>query len=442
MNANLSAVVMAAGLGTRMRSAVPKHLHPLLGRRVVDWVLGTARELGCDPLVVVASLDTAREFSDGGLTVAVQREPRGTGDAVAAAQPALAEFEGRVLVLDAAAPLLTADVLRELLAEHDERQAAVTILSFEMQKPLPYGRIVRDEAGAVQEIVEDRDATPEQRAITELNSSIYVFEAGPLRAALALLDARNVQGEHYLTDTVAHIVSAGHAAAAYVCPDPVSTLGINNRADLALAASVLRSRLNEAHMLAGVTIVDPTTTWIEPDVELEADVVIHPFTVVRGRSRISAGAEVGPHAVVVDAVVGPDAAVGPFCYVRPGTVLEAGAKAGTFVEIKNSHIGKGAKVAHQSYIGDADVGEGTNVGAGAITANYPHRPGRPKGRTTIGKNVRTGVHNSFIAPVTVGDDAWIAAGSVITDDVPAEALAIARARQVNKEGYAGGERND
>jgi bifunctional UDP-N-acetylglucosamine pyrophosphorylase/glucosamine-1-phosphate N-acetyltransferase len=195
-------------------------------------------------------------------------------------------------------------------------------------------------------------------------------------------------------------------------------------------------------MLAGVTIVDPMTTWIEPDVELEPDATVHPFTVIRGRSRIAAGAEVGPHAVVVDAEVGPGATAGPFCYLRPGTVLEAGAKVGTFVEIKNSHIGSGAKVPHQSYIGDAEIGAGTNVGAGAITANFPHQPGRPKGRTTIGRNVRTGVHNSFMAPVTIGDASWIAAGSVISEDVPPESLAGFPPRQVTKEGYLRGKRND
>jgi bifunctional UDP-N-acetylglucosamine pyrophosphorylase/glucosamine-1-phosphate N-acetyltransferase len=193
-------------------------------------------------------------------------------------------------------------------------------------------------------------------------------------------------------------------------------------------------------MLAGVTIVDPATTWIDAEVELEVDAVVQPFTQLRGRTRVAAGAEIGPHAVIVDSVVGEGVSVGPFCYVRPGTVLEAGAKAGTFVEIKNSRIGAGAKVPHLSYIGDADVGEGTNVGAGAITANFAHEPGQAKGRTTIGRNVRTGIHNAFIAPVTIGDHAWIGAGSVITDDVPPEALAIARARQVNKAGYA--KRND
>ena len=217
--------------------------------------------------------------------------------------------------------------------------------------------------------------------------------------------------------------------------------GVNTRAELAAAAAALRDRINEEHMLAGVTIVDPQTTWIDPDVEIEADAVIHPFTVVRGASRIAAGAEVGPHAVVVDSTIGARALVGPFCYLRPGTALGAGAKAGTFVEIKNATIGDEAKVPHLSYIGDAEIGDASNVGAGSITANFPHKHGQPKGRTRIGRNVRLGVDTVLVAPVEVGDDAWTAAGSVITEDVPSNALAIARARQVSKEGR-GGKRND
>ncbi len=440
MSSHLAAVVMAAGLGTRMKSAVPKHLHPLLGRRVVDWVLDAAEDAGCAPVVVVASPDTQARYADR--PVAVQHQPRGTGDAVAAAATTLAGYEGRVLVLDAAAPLLTGDHFRALVEEHERQAAAVTLLSFEPDHPLPYGRVIRGGDGTVREIVEDRDATADQRAVRELNSSIYVFESAALWPALERLEAHNVQGELYLTDTIAHIVAGGGRAAAYRCPDPVAPLGVNTRAELAVAAAVLRNRVNERHMLAGVTIVDPMSTWIDAGVEIEADALIHPFTVLRGATRIAAGAEIGPHAVAVDAEVGPGATVGPFCYLRPGTVLEEQAKAGTFVEIKNSRIGRGAKVPHQSYIGDADVGEGTNVGAGAITANFPHQAGRPKGRTTIGRNVRTGVQNAFIAPVTIGDEAWIAAGSVITNDVPPRALAVARQRQVNKEGYVGTDGND
>ena len=433
---------MAGGLGRRMRSSIPKHLHELLGRRVVDWVLEAARAAGADPIVVVASPDTRDAYE--GVTVAVQEQPLGTGDAVAAAEAALAGFSGRVLVLDAAAPLLTAEHHAALLEEHERQGAQVTILSFVSERPLPYGRIVRGSDDAVASIVEERDASPVERAIRELNSSIYVFEAEPLWEALAKLDAHNAQGEHYLTDTVAHIVGRGGRAAAWVCPDELSTLGINTRAELAVAGAVLRDRINEAHMLAGVTIVDPATSWIDAGVTLEPDAVVHPFTVLRGSTSVAAGAEIGPHAVAIDASVGEGATVGPFCYLRPGTVLEAGSKAGTFVEIKQSRTGARTKVPHLSYIGDADIGEDTNIAAGNVTANYSHVAGRPKGRTTIGKNVRTGVDNTFVAPVTVGDDVWLWSGTVVTDDVPPGSLAGFPSKQVTKEGwvYERGQRDD
>ena len=440
MSSNLAAVVMAGGLGTRMKSAVPKHLHPLLGKRVVDWVLDTARESGADRVVVVASPDT-RDAYDG-VEVAVQEQPHGTGDAVASAQPALENFDGDVLVLDAAAPLLSPELLREFVEQHRAGGADVTILSIEPEQPLPYGRIIRADDGSVTEIVEERDATPEQKAVRELNSSIYLFDAEALRDALGKLDARNAQGELYLTDTIAHIVAAGGRAQAWRSHDSLSPIGINNRVELAQAAAALRDRINEAHMLAGVTIVDPQSAWIDAGVELEPDVVVHPFTVLRGRTTVASGAEIGPHVVAIDAVIGERVSIGPFCYLRPGTVLDPDAKAGTFVEIKNSRIGAGTKIPHLSYIGDADIGEGTNIAAGNITANFPHTPGEPKGRTTIGSNVRTGIHNGFVAPVEVGDDAWIAAGSVITKDVPSGALGVARARQENKEGYARRQRDD
>jgi bifunctional UDP-N-acetylglucosamine pyrophosphorylase/glucosamine-1-phosphate N-acetyltransferase len=430
---DVAVVVMAGGLGTRMKSTVPKHLHELLGRRVVDWVLDAARELGAEPLVVVTSPETSDAYND--VTIAVQHEARGTGDAVASAREALADHHGSVLVLDAAAPLLTAQLLSELVEAHSRDRADVTVLTIESNELLPYGRIVRDANGSVRAIVEERDATPEQHAIRELNTSIYVFEADALWRALEKLDVRNAQGELYLTDAVHHIVESGGRAAAVRADDAQAALGINNRAELAVAASVLRDRINERHMLAGVTIVDPQSTWISAQVELEPDVVVHPFTVLGGRTTAAAGAEIGPHVVAVDAQIGEGVVIGPFCYLRPGTVLETDAKAGTFVEIKNSRIGARTKVPHLSYIGDADVGEDTNVAAGNITVNFPHEPGKPKGRTTIGRNVRTGVQNAFVAPVEIGDDAWIAAGSVITKDVPPGALAIARARQENKEGY-------
>jgi bifunctional UDP-N-acetylglucosamine pyrophosphorylase / glucosamine-1-phosphate N-acetyltransferase len=435
----LGAVVMAAGLGTRMRSDVPKHLHPLLGRRMVDWVLASAKELGADPLVVVAAPATADAFD--GFGVAVQEKPRGTGDAVRSARSALEGRAEDVVVLSGDTPLLTSGLLRALVETHRRERAWATVLSFEPEDPRQYGRVLRDGDGGLAAIVEAADASPEQLEVREVNSSIYVFRADRLWPVLDRLVPHNVQGELYLTDSVALLVSEGGRVAVHKGGDPMETEGVNTRAELAAASAALRDRVNEAHMLAGVTIVDPQTTWIDVEAVLEPDAVIHPFTVVRGASRIGAGAEVGPHAVLLDAVVGERALVGPFCYLRPGTVLEAGAKAGTFVEIKNASIGEEAKVPHLSYIGDAEIGDGANVGAGSITANFPHSPGQPKGRTRIGRNVRVGVDTVFVAPVEVGDDAWTAAGSVITEDVPPNALAIARARQETKKGR-GGKRND
>ena len=429
---------MAAGLGTRMRSSMPKHLHPLLGRRMVDWVLAAASNLRAEPVIVVTSPDSADAFD--GLEVAIQREPRGTGDAVLAARGHLDGRVDDVLVLSGDTPLLRADLLRALVDAHRESDAWATVLSFEPDDPRDYGRVVRDPDGNLAAIVEAGDASEEELRIREVNSSIYVFRSEHLWPVLERLEPHNVQGELYLTDSIALLLANGGKLAAYNGGDPVETEGVNTRAELAAAAASLRDRINEAHMLAGVTIVDPQSTWIDADVTIGRDAVIHPFSVVRGTSRIAERAELGPHVVLVDAEVGEGAMVGPFCYLRPGTVLEAGSKAGTFVEMKNSRIGERTKVPHLTYLGDADVGVDSNIAAGNITVNLGHGTGT-KERTVIGSNVRTGVDNAFVAPVTIGDHAWIAAGSVITEDVPANALAIARARQVNKRGR-GGKRND
>jgi bifunctional UDP-N-acetylglucosamine pyrophosphorylase / glucosamine-1-phosphate N-acetyltransferase len=422
----LSAVVMAAGLGTRMRSATPKHLHPLLGRRMVDWVLAAVEPLGPEPLVVVASPETADGFDGtGGTLVAVQEEPRGTGDAVASARRSLDGVAGDVLVLSGDTPLVTVELLQELLDGHRAAGAEVTVLSLVLTEPGEYGRVIRDGAGGLAAIVEAKDAAPAELAVTEVNSSIYVFRAAALWNAIERLEPQNVQGELYLTDCVRHIVDGKGVGHVVEAREPELARGVNTRVELAEAADLLRQRINEAHMLAGVTIVDPSSTWIDADVQLEADVTVHPFTVIRGDVRVARGVEIGP-----------------FCYLRPGSVLEEDAKAGTFVEVKNSRIGARTKVPHLSYVGDADIGEDANIAAGNITANFPHKEGEGKQRTTIGRNVRTGVDNAFLAPVTIGDNAWVAAGSVITEDVPPGALAIARARQENKEGYAGGNRHD
>jgi bifunctional UDP-N-acetylglucosamine pyrophosphorylase/glucosamine-1-phosphate N-acetyltransferase len=415
---------------------VPKHLHPILGRRMIDWVVETGRATGAEPIVVVASPATRDVLAADGVTIAVQESALGTGDAVRAARPALAAHGGDILVLSGDTPLLTADLLAELVATHRAAHAAATVLSAVPPEPRLYGRVVRAADGSVVRIAEGTDATDEERQIAEINSSIYVFRSDALWPALDRLQPKNVQGELYLTDAIEILAGGGATVAAHIARDHRETDGVNTRAELAQAAAVLRDRINEQHMLDGVTIVDPQSTWIEPTVELESDVTIQPFTMLRGATRVAAGAEIGANTVAVDAHIGRGATIGPFCYLRPGTVLGESSKAGTFVEIKNSRIGDRTKVPHLSYIGDAEIGDDTNIGAGAITANYPHAPGRPKGRTTIGSNVRTAIHNGFVAPVEIGDGAWIAAGSVITKNVPPDALGIARPRQENKEGYA------
>ncbi len=436
---DFAAVVMAAGLGTRMKSATPKHLHPLLGRRLVDWVVEAIRPLGAEPLVVVVAPDAVDAFA--GMNVAVQEKPLGTGDSLQAARNNVRDAK-KMLVVSGDHPRLSSDLMRQLVEEHRASGATATVLSFEPADPLAYGRVIRDADGRLRQIVEHEDADEGQRAVREVNSSIYVFEADKLWPALDRIEPANAQGELYLTDAVRLLIEGGEEVAVFKAPDADEVEGVNTRAELADAAAFLRARVNREHMLAGVTIVDPQTTWIEPDVELEPDSTIHPFTVLRGKTRVATGAEVGPHVVAVDAEIGAGVTVGPFCYLRPGTKLGPGAKAGTFVEIKNSEIGARTKVPHLSYIGDAEVGEDTNVAAGNITANFPHQPGRPKGRTKIGRNVRTGIHNGFEAPVEIGDDAWIAGGAYITEDVPPESLAGFPPKQITKEGYLRGKRND
>jgi bifunctional UDP-N-acetylglucosamine pyrophosphorylase / glucosamine-1-phosphate N-acetyltransferase len=439
MTNDFAAVIMAAGLGSRMKSATPKHLHPLLGRRLVDWVVAAVRALDPDPLVVVLSPEAAAAVED--VTVAVQERPLGTGDSLRSARESIGDAK-TLLVVSGDHPRISAGLLHQLVAAHRDAGATTTVLSFEPPDPRAYGRVIRDEAGRLRAIVEDADASPEERDVREVNSSIYVFEAVKLWPVLERIEPANAQGELYLTDAVRLLVEGGEEVVVFKAPDADEVEGVNTRAELADAAAFLRARVNKDHMDAGVTIVDPQTTWIDPDVVLAADSTIHPFTVLRGRTRVARGAEVGPHVVAEDAEIGADAKVGPFCYLRPGTKLGAGSKAGTFVEIKNSEIGAGAKVPHLSYIGDADVGEGSNVAAGNITANFPHQPDRAKGRTKIGRNVRTGIHNGFEAPVEVGDDAWIAGGSYITEDVPPESLAGFPPKQITKEGYLRGKHND
>jgi bifunctional UDP-N-acetylglucosamine pyrophosphorylase/glucosamine-1-phosphate N-acetyltransferase len=443
---------MAAGEGTRMRSSTPKMLHPVCGRPLVAWPILAAREAGAGRVAAIVS--PGRDLSAGlpeGVEIVEQPEADGTGGAIRAALP-LIEAGETVLVLSGDVPLISTETIAGLLEAHRASPAAATMLTIELDDPGSYGRVVRGDSGEVERVVEAKaagDADPEQLAIREVNAGTYAFDAAPLAEALASLSNQNAQGEYYLPDVFPALRQAGHSVAAHVADDIAVTMGVNNRVDLAAVEAEARRRLLEEHMLAGVTVVDPGSTWVDADVEIEADARIEPGTSLRGETRIGAGSVIGPLATLVDSAVGAESAVvrshlvecqvgdgcsvGPFAYLRPGAVLDAGAKVGTFVEIKNSHIGKGAKVPHLSYIGDADVGPGSNVGAGSITANYD---GFSKNRTVIGRDVRIGVDTMLIAPVEVGDSAYTGAGAVIKDDVPEGALAVSENAQRNIDGYA------
>jgi bifunctional UDP-N-acetylglucosamine pyrophosphorylase / glucosamine-1-phosphate N-acetyltransferase len=445
-------VVLAAGEGTRMRSALPKVLHPICGRPMILWPLLAARAAGAERVVVVDNPKRRlAEHLPDDIEVAIQQEPRGTGDAVAAARDVI-DPTAPVLIINGDMPLITAEAIRGLVELHAETGAAATVTSMELEDPTGYGRVVRGADGNVERVVEtkaDGDATEQERAIREVNAGLYLFDGGALLDALADLDADNAQGELYLPDVLPILRSAGKLVQAYPLADPDLALGVNDRVDLAHVTKLAQTRIHRHHQRAGVTIVDPASTLIEADVAIGQDTTIEPSTFLRGATRIGANCSVGPLTTLIDSVLadgvtvrqshlhGATAAdgvsIGPFAYLRPNAVLRENAKAGTFVEIKNSTVGAGSKVPHLSYVGDADIGEGSNLGAATITANYD---GRNKHRTTIGDRVRISVDTSLVAPVTVGDDAYTAAGSVITDDVPPGALGIARERQTNIEGYA------
>jgi bifunctional UDP-N-acetylglucosamine pyrophosphorylase/glucosamine-1-phosphate N-acetyltransferase len=441
-------LILAAGKGVRMRSSKPKVLHEVCGRPMVLWPVQAALEAGAGSVVVVDSPERSLQaVLPDGAELAVQERADGTGGAVAAALSHLdrAARDGSQasrgpdpgapgVVLSGDVPLVSASAIGSLVEAHGASAAAATVAVCTLDDPNGYGRVVRDPSGAVERVVEtkeDGDSTTEERQIREVNAGIYVFEPDALRGALPRLSADNAQGELYLPQVLALLSAEGRAVAAYELADFRLMLGINDRAGLARVRKLAQQAIHERHMRAGVEIVDPDATVIDVDVEIGQDTVIEPFTTIRGATRIGSGCTIR-HSYLVGCLVEDGANVGPFAYLRPGAILRAGAKVGTFVEVKNSDIGPAAKVPHLSYIGDADVGERTNLGAGTITANYD---GRRKHRTTIGKRVRGGVDTSFVAPVTVGDDAYTAAGSVVTEDVPAGALAVARARQENVHGY-------
>ncbi|MFF9097511.1 MULTISPECIES: bifunctional UDP-N-acetylglucosamine diphosphorylase/glucosamine-1-phosphate N-acetyltransferase GlmU [unclassified Streptomyces] len=447
-------VVLAAGEGTRMKSATPKVLHEICGRSLVGHVLASARELDPENLVVVVG--HAREkvtahlnAIDPGVRTAVQEQQNGTGHAVRRALEELGGgVDGTVVVVCGDTPLLTGETLTRLAATHAADGNAVTVLTAEVPDATGYGRIVRDDSGAVTAIVEHKDASETQREIREINSGVFAFDGALLADALKQVRTDNSQGEEYLTDVLGILREAGHRVGASVAADHREIAGINNRVQLSQARRILNERLLTAAMLSGVTVIDPATTWVDVTVTFEQDVVVHPGTQLTGATRLAEGAEVGPNSRLHDtqvgagarvdntvsdgAVVGPEASVGPFAYLRPGTRLGAKGKIGTYVETKNAEIGEGTKVPHLSYVGDATIGEYTNIGAASVFVNYD---GEKKHHTTVGSHCRTGSDNMFVAPVTVGDGAYTAAGSVITKDVPPGSLAVARGQQRNIEGW-------
>ncbi|MFJ5217887.1 bifunctional UDP-N-acetylglucosamine diphosphorylase/glucosamine-1-phosphate N-acetyltransferase GlmU [Streptomyces sp. NPDC088354] len=446
-------IVLAAGEGTRMKSATPKVLHAISGRSLVGHVVAAARALDPEHLLVVVGHARDQVTAhlgeiDPSIRTAVQHEQNGTGHAVRVGLAELPELSGTVVIAAGDTPLLTPDTLRGLIAAHAADANAVTVLTAEVPDPTGYGRIVRGDDGSVLAIVEQKDATVEQRAICEINSGVFAFDAALLADALAKVTTDNAQGEEYLTDTLGILREAGHRVGASVAADHREIAGINNRVQLAEARRLLNDRLLERAMLEGATIMDPASTWVDVTVEFEPDTVVLPNTQLYGATRLAAGAEVGPNCTLTDTVVGPGArvvnavcdgaeigeaaGVGPYAYLRPGTRLGPKSKAGTYVEMKNATIGEGTKVPHLSYVGDATIGEYTNIGAASVFVNYD---GQHKHHTSIGSHCRTGSDNMFVAPVTVGDGAYTAAGSVITKDVPAGSLAVARGQQRNIEGW-------
>lgn len=428
-------LILAAGQGTRMRSATPKVLHEVCGRPMVLWPVQAAIEAGAGKVIVVDSPAKALEaVLPQGVGLVVQPHANGTGGAVTAAIPEI-DRATPVVVLSGDVPLVSAEAIEALTRAHAAAGAPATMATTVLPDPGGYGRVVRDAAGNVTKVVETKkagDATLEELEIDEVNTGIYAFDGGALLDTLPRLTGDNAQGELYLPQALDLLREEGRAVAAHKVDDAGLVLGVNDRVALAEVTALAQQAIHRRHMRAGVTIVDPAATTIDVDVEIGQDTRIEPFTTLKGATRIGAGCTIR-QSYIVDGTIEDDVSVGPFAYLRPGTHLRKGSKIGTFVEVKNSDIGEGAKVPHLSYIGDADVGEGTNLGAATITANYD---GKAKHRTKIGERVRTGVDTALVAPVSVGDDAYTGAGSVITEDVPPGALGMARARQVNKEGFA------
>jgi bifunctional UDP-N-acetylglucosamine pyrophosphorylase/glucosamine-1-phosphate N-acetyltransferase len=447
------AIVLAAGEGTRMKSATtPKVLHSIAGQTLLSHVITAVSALSPASIRVVVGANRdqveshLKEIAPSALAV-FQEHRGGTGHAVQVALEGTSPT-GTVLIVSGDTPLLSSETLRQVIEAHNGGGFAATLLTAEVPDPTGYGRIIRSDDGDILRIVEERDADEFEQAIEEINSGVYVFDLAKLHGAITQLTNANAQGELYLTDVVEILRKSGSRVVPILTPDFVEILGVNDRVQLAECAAIMRDQINDGHMRNGVTFIDPTTTWIDSTVKIAADTLIHPGTSLSGKTTIATGATVGPRTTLIDcevssgatviesyckgAVIGSGASVGPFTYLRPGTVLGSETRAGSFVEMKNANIGKGSKVPHLSYVGDATIGEGSNIGAATIFANYD---GQDKHHTVIGDHVRVGSDSILVAPVTIGDGAYTAAGSIITEDVPAGAIGVGRAKQRNVLGW-------
>ncbi|GAX88668.1 bifunctional UDP-N-acetylglucosamine diphosphorylase/glucosamine-1-phosphate N-acetyltransferase GlmU [Effusibacillus lacus] len=447
---SINAVVLAAGQGTRMKSRRHKVLHPVCGKPMIRHILDALQTAGITrPIVVIGSLGEQVQAALGDDVEFVwQKEQLGTGHAVMQVAPLLESGAGITLVCTGDTPLITADTFKNLIELHQQKGAAVTVLSGLLDNPFGYGRIIRGDDGSVLRIVEEKDASAEEKAVREINSGTYCFDTPSLLEALKHLTNDNAQGEYYLTDCIDILRRQGRKVAAYCATDADEIMGVNDRIQLAVVEQLLREKIRRDHMRNGVTLLDPSSVYIDTDVKIGADTVIYPGTFLTGFTEIGSGCEIGPNtqiqnctlgdgsvviqSVLIDSTFGAGVNIGPFAYVRPGSKVSNNVKIGDFVEVKNSTIGEGSKIPHLSYVGDADIGSNTNIGCGTITVNYD---GITKHRTVVGNNSFIGCNTNLVAPVAVGDNSYVAAGSTITDHVPDGALAIAREKQVTKEGY-------
>lgn len=443
-----TAIILAAGKGTRMKSELPKVMHKLAGKPLIDHVLDTVEKIGISEVLTIVGhgREVVTEHILGRSQIVIQNDQLGTGHALLQAVPFLKKDKG-VLVLSGDQPLLTSANLNSLMKLHEKSKASATVLTAHMDNPYGYGRIITHE-GLFKAIVEEKDSDEAQKRIKEINTGTYCFEGTSLQEALARITPKNVQGEYYLTDIFNILLSQGNIIETFCTTDSAQALGINNRVQLAEAEDLLFDRIRKYWMMEGVTIVNPSSVFIDADVVLNQDVIIHPFSIIKGKTRIEEGAVIGPAALLEDcycqkrcriensvareAIIGEDCLIGPFAYLRPQTILDKGVKVGDFVEIKNSSVGEGSKIPHLSYIGDSEIGKNVNIGAGTITCNYD---GHQKHKTVINDDVFIGSNTNLVAPIKVGEKAVIGAGSTITKDVPAKALALERATQKTVENW-------